>query len=313
MAGKDVYCEKPINLTVAEGQAMVKAVRKYDCIFQAGSQQRSGTFCRVGCEQVRAGAIGRVKTVMMRNLESPWICRLPAQPCPQEIDWDMWCGQVAVRPYHQDIYNPRANPGWLSFRRYAGGEMTGWGAHSFDIVQWALGSDGSGPVEIWVDTEPEYEELVYTESKPRSWGYEVCTKPRVHMKYACGAEVILENGPDFGGIFIGERGKIEINRGRFSSNPAELATEALKGQDIQTGTAVHIKNWVDCIISRDEPNAPIEVAHGSTIACHLGNIARWLGRPARWDPKSETFPDDDEANALLQREQREPYQIPDLS
>jgi predicted dehydrogenase len=310
-AGKDVYTEKPINLTVRESQAMVKAVRKHNRIFQAGSQQRTDTYCQVGCAEVLGGAIGKIKTIMMRNLESPWICRLPEQACPKEINWDMWCGQVEPLPYNKDLYQPRANPGWLSFRRFSGGEMTGWGAHSFDIIQWALGADGSGPVEIWIDDEPKYEELVFTESKSRAWGYETCTKPRVHMKYACGAEVILEEGPDFGGIFIGENGKIEINRGKFVSNPPELAKQALADQEIHTGTDIHIKNWVDCMISREEPNAPIEIAHGSTVACHLGNIARWLSRPARWDPKSETFPGDNEANALLEREMRKPYAIPE--
>lgn len=122
-AGKDVYCEKPINLTIREGQLQVKAVRHHKRIFQAGSQQRSDSINQVGCQLVREGKYGKISKVIGKNYESPWICKLPAQPCPKEINWDMWCGQTEVRSYHKDIYIPRANPGWISFRRYSGGDV----------------------------------------------------------------------------------------------------------------------------------------------------------------------------------------------
>jgi len=311
MAGKDVYCEKAITLTIAEGQLMINAVRKYKRIFQAGSQQRSDTRSVTGCEAVRDGAIGAIDKVLMRNLESPWICKLPGQPCPKEINWDMWLGQTEVRPYHQDIYLPRVNPGWLSFKPYSGGEMTGWGAHSFDMVQYSLGADLSGPIEAWI--EGEYEELVFTEPKPRSWGYSVCSKPPVHMQYAGGAEVYFGTGGNsFGGIFTGEKGKIEVNRNRFTSNPPEIAAGLLEGKTLRTGIAPHHEDFLDSIKTREDPSAHIDVAVRATDCCHVGNIARWLGRKVVYDPKTRTFPGDAEANALCSREQRKPYEIPDV-
>ena len=310
-AQKDVYCEKPINLTIREGQAMVKAVRKHGRIFQAGSQQRTDTYDRIGSELVRSGAIGKVHTVLTRNLESPWVCKLPAQPVPQEINWDMWCGQTEPRPYHKDIYLPRADPGWISFHCYSGGEMTGWGAHSLDQIQCALGTDSGGPVEVWIDETPEFKPLVFTEPKSRKWGYSTCTKPPVHFRYASGTVVSFGKGPGFGGIFEGEKGKITIDRAKLITEPKEIGEEALKDAKIQVGTDIHIKNWVDCMISRERPNADIQIAHRSTVVCHLGNIARWLGRKVHWDPAQEVFPGDDEANTFLERPMRKPYNLPE--
>jgi len=148
-AGKDIYAEKPMSLTIYEGRKMVEAVRKYDRVFQTGSQQRSMAANRLGCELVRNGRIGKVHTVIAANYPSPWECALPGQPVPAGLDWDMWCGPTEPVPYHIDLYTPRANPGWISFRPYSGGEMTGWGAHGLDQIQWALGTDDTGPGELW--------------------------------------------------------------------------------------------------------------------------------------------------------------------
>ncbi|MGD9128637.1 MAG: Gfo/Idh/MocA family oxidoreductase [Planctomycetia bacterium] len=310
-AEKDVYCEKPINLTIREGQLQVKAVRHHKRIFQAGSQQRSMTINQVGCKLIREGALGKIKKVIAKNYESPWICKLPAQECPKDINWDMWCGQTEVRPYHKDIYIPRANPGWISFRRYSGGEVTGWGAHGLDQIQCALGMDESGPVEVWVESDPKYYEYVFTEPKSRKWGYENTPNPRVHYKYANGVEVIMDDGPGGGGVFYGTEGKMFLSRGKANTSPNTIGKEELAKARLQKGdTRKHIKNWIDCIISREEPVAPIEIAHRTTVVCHLVNIARWLGRKVEWDPKTETFPNDPEAAALAERKQRAGYEIP---
>ena len=310
-AGKDVYCEKPINLTIREGQLQVKAVRHHKRIFQAGSQQRSDPINRVACQLVRDGKFGKITKVTGKNYESPWLCKLPAQPCPKEIDWDMWCGQTEVRPYNKDIYIPRANPGWISFRTYSGGEVTGWGAHGLDQIQWALGMDKTGPVEVWVEPEPKFYELEFTEPKSRQWGYEHDPNPRVHYRYANGVEVVLDKkGPGGGGIFVGSEGQILIDRAKAVLTPSTIGESALAACKCHDDTAVHLKNWVDCIISREDPVAPIEVAHRTTVICHLVNITRWLGRKIEWDPTTETFPNDPEATALMQRPQRAGYEIP---
>jgi predicted dehydrogenase len=293
-AGKDVYCEKPITLTVHEGRVMADAVRKHKRVFQCGSQQRSSEECRFGCELVRNGRIGKVHTVIGNNYPSPWECELPEQPVPEGLDWDAWCGQTTPRPFHKDLYLPRANPGWISFRPYSGGEMTGWGAHGLDIIQWALGMDESGPVEVW----PEGPGL---------------TAP-VSFRYANGTVVKLEDsGPHGGGIFKGEGGTIMIDRGKYESTPKEIAKTPIGEKELHLYKSPnHMKNWIDCIRSREKPIADIETAHRSTTVCHLGNIARWTGRKLQWDPEKERFVNDDAANEFLQRPMRAPYALPEI-
>jgi len=184
-ADKDVYCEKPLTLTIREGRAMVRAVRKYKRVFQTGSQQRSMAKNRIACELIRNGRIGKVRTVIGHNYPSPWEFKFPGQPVPKELDWDMWCGQTEPVPYHRDIYVSRARPGWISFRPYSGGEMTGWGAHGLDQIQWALRMDDSGPVELWTEG-PKFDPPTYTEPATRAKGDSRCGKPTVFFRYANG-------------------------------------------------------------------------------------------------------------------------------
>jgi len=309
-AGKDVYVEKPMTLTIREGRLMVEAARKYGRIVQVGSQQRSMAANHKGCELVRNGQIGKVHTVVSFNYPSPWECRLPGQPVPEGLDWDAWCGQTEPVPYHIEIYTPRGNPGWISFRPYSGGEMTGWGAHGLDQVQWALGMDDSGPVEIWTEGE-KLVAPVYAAPGPRKKGEAACSRPKVLFRYANGAVLKLEKGPHGGAVFMGDKGKITIDRGLCEVEPMELARELLGDAVLRDARENHMQNWVDCIKSREKPVADVEIGHRSTTVCHLGNIARWLGRKLRWDPVKEIFPDDDEANSYLERPQRKPYALPD--
>ena len=150
-AGKDVYVEKPMTLTVREGRLMVQAARKYKRVVQCGSQQRSMAANHYACELVRSGGLGKIRKVIGHNYPSPWECALPGQPVPKGLDWDRWCGPTEPVPYHSDIYACRGKPGWISFRPYSGGEMSGWGAHGLDQLQCALGMDDSGPVEFWTE------------------------------------------------------------------------------------------------------------------------------------------------------------------
>ena len=222
-AGKDVYCEKPMTLTIREGRQLVQAVRKYERVFQTGSQQRSMKPNRLACALVREGHLGRVQQIIGQNYPSPWNGALPAQPMPSGLDWDAWCGQVEPVPYHIDLYTPRANPGWISFRRFSGGEMTGWGAHGLDQVQWAMGMDESGPVEVWTEGPP-FAPPTYTAPESRQRGDRICGSPEVHFRYATGAEMTLQDGgPGGGAVFIGEKGKIRVDRAWFQVEPDELA------------------------------------------------------------------------------------------
>jgi predicted dehydrogenase len=309
-AGKDVYAEKPMTLTIHEGRLMVQAVRKYGRIFQTGSQQRSQKENRFGCELIRNGRLGKIELVIGSNYPSPWECALPAQPVPQGLDWNMWCGPNDLVDYHIDLYTPRANPGWISFRPYSGGEMTGWGAHGLDQIQWALGMDESGPVEVWTEGE-KFAPPTYTAPESRDRGEKMCSQPMIFYRYANGITVKLDNGNPGGAIFVGEKGKIEIFRGRVTSNPKELAEEPIKDDEIHLYKSDnHMQNWLDCIKSREKPVADVEIGHRSATVCHLGNIARWLGRRLQWDPVKEQFIGDEEANRLLDRPRRKPFELP---
>ncbi len=310
-AGKDVYAEKPMTLTIREGRLMVDAVRKYKRVFQTGSQQRSHRANRFGCELIRNGRIGKIHTVIGANYPSPWNCDLPAQPVPDGLDWDLWCGPTEPVPYNKDLCTPRAAPGWISFRPYSGGEMTGWGAHGLDQIQWALGMDESGPVEIWTEG-PKFDPPTYTKPEGRGRGEKICRIPMVFYRYANGVTLKLDNGNPGGGIFIGDKGKIEIFRGRVTSNPAELVKEPIKDDEIHLYKSDnHMQNWLDCIKSREKPIADVEIGHRSATVAHLGNIARWTGRKLRWDPVKEVFINDPDADTYLDRKRRKPYQLPE--
>ncbi|NQU26275.1 MAG: Gfo/Idh/MocA family oxidoreductase [Candidatus Nealsonbacteria bacterium] len=310
-AGKDVYAEKPMTLTVREGRLMVQAARKYGRVFQTGSQQRSQAANRYGCELVRNGRLGKIHTVIGSNYPSPWECALPAQPVPAGLDWDLWCGPNELVPYHIDLCSPRTKPGWISFRPYSGGEMTGWGAHGLDQVQWALGMDASGPVEIWTEG-PKFDPPTYTEPEGRGRGEKACRSPMVFFRYAGGVTLKLDNGNPGGAIFIGDKGKIEIFRGRVTSNPAGLVEEPIRDDEIHlTKSDDHMLNWLQCIKTRKKPIADVETGHRSATVCHLGNIARLVGRKLRWDPKKETFIGDAAANQYLDRPRRKPYEFPE--
>lgn len=314
-AGKDVYVEKPMTLTIAEGQAMVKAARENHRIVQVGSQQRSTPANRIGCELIRNGRIGKVHTVHAANYQSPWECELPGQPVPDGLDWDVWCGQTEPRPYHIELFTPRVRgheAGWISYRPYSGGEMTGWGAHGLDQIQWALGTDETGPLELWnhVDDDPPFDGV----HRGPTWP--------VSMRYADGAVVHLDGkGPGGGALFEGELGSILIDRGKWEVVAGDVDTD-LSNADIrlydaeektvwpgQGDTEAHLANWIYCIRTRELPIADVAIGHRSTTLCHLGNIARWTQRNLQWDPAKEEFMGDADANGYLSRSMREPYAV----
>ena len=300
-AGKDVYAEKPLTLYIHEGRVLVDAVRKYQTVFQVGSQQRSMEMNRIACELIRSGGLGKVREVRAMNYpgsepspEQP----PPEQPIPTGLNWDVWLNQAAMRPFHGQWM------GWMRWRDFAGGEMTNWGAHGIDQVQWALGMDGTGPVELWPITEGQ--------------------NGQVGMRYADGTQLLftLDRGPMGGAVFVCEKGKLEINRNKFTSNPREIAEELLKKVNVAEEERKwsdelalwqarwHMQNWIDCIRTREMPVADVEIGHRSISVCHLANIVRRVGRKLRWDPQTETFPDDIEACAMVSRPRRKGYELP---
>ncbi len=311
-AGKHIYAEKPMSLTVSEGRMMVAAARKYNITFQTGSQQRSQRENAIGCQFIREGGLGEIREIIAANYESPWLGALPEEAVPDGLDWERWCGPTPVVPFHSQLFTPRGNPGWLSFRPYSGGEMTGWGTHGLDQIQWALGMQETGPTEIFVTGErlvpPTYEK---PESAKR--GNEICSQPRLAFRYANGVTVKLgdENGLESnrgGAIFLGTQGKMEIFRGNLTSNPKELAETLLKDSPFQNRN--HYANWLDCIRSGETPISDVEFGHRTATLCHILNIARYVGRNLKWDPAAERFLDDAEANVLLAREHRAGYELP---
>lgn len=304
-AGKDVYAEKPLSLYIHEGRALVNAVRKYGRVLQVGTQQRSMEMNRVACELVRNGGLGKileVRGIAYAGSQPSPAEGLPSEPTPSGLDWNMWLNQAAQRPYNGKWM------GWMQWREFAGGEMTNWGAHGVDQIQWALGMDHTGPVEI----------------EPLTAGPD----GHVRMVYANGVPVnfVIEpgKGPMGGAVFVCEKGKLEVNRNKFTSNPPEIAQELLKKLDIveeerkwSDDLALwqakwHLQNWIDCIRSRELPVADVEIGHRSVSVCHLSNIARAMGRKLRWDPEAESFVNDKDADAMLLRDRRTGFELPSL-
>jgi len=308
-AEKDLYVEKPMSLTIREGRLIAQAVRKYRRVFQTGSQQRSMWPNHAGCAFIRNGGIGRVHHVVAHNYPSPWNNALPGEPVPDGINWDMWCGPTEPAAYCKDLYIPRANPGWLSFRPYSGGEMTGWGSHGFDQVQCALGMDLIGPTELWTEG-PAWNPPTYTQPESRARGDEICMQPKVFFRYPGDIVVELGDAGPGGARFIGEKGTVTIDRSYFKSDPPELAEEAILSPKPPGFEPNHLRNWLRCIKTRERPIADVEIGHRSATICHLANITRELGRRLRWDSAQEIFTNDAEANSYLDRERRKGYQLP---
>ena len=293
-AGKDVYSEKPLTLTINEGKALVRAVRRYGRIFQVGSQQRSSPEFRFACELVRSGRVGKVHTVRVflpGGGNGPWE---PDSDPPEGLDWDMYLGPAPLVPYNKQrtFWNFR----W--FWDYSGGQMTDWGAHHFDIAQWGLGMDGSGPVSV------EGKGTLPTEGV-----YETFTSFTVTYKYADGVTMIATN-PERGVKFEGTKGWVQVWRGGMDAEPKSLLHETLGPNDVHLyDSPSHHQDWLNSIRSRQRPICDVEIGHRSVSCAHLGNIALRLGRKLQWDPVKEEFIGDEEANRWLFRPYRAPWSL----
>jgi hypothetical protein len=284
-------------------------------------------------ELIRNGRIGKIQSVIGYNYPSAWECDLPAQPIPEWLDWDRWCGPNEVVPYHTDLYLSRilyereppyytypaekyaVGPGWMSFRPYSGGELPNWGCHGLSMVHWALDMDRSGPVEIWVDPAEKMETVVYHAPEKRDRGDAACSKTIIHYKYPNGVVLSLSSiDPKLGGgaTFIGEKGKITIFREGYECDPVGLDQDPLPPNATRVYQSDnHMENFFACVASRKDPIMPVENGHSVATLCHLGNIARRLGRRLQWDPVKETFPGDDEANQYIDCPKRKGYEVPE--
>ncbi len=285
-AGKDIYCEKPMALTVAEGRAMVLAARKYNRVFQTGNMQRSWRDFRHASEMVYNGYIGEVNEINVSVGDPVMACELPAEPVPDYLNWDLWVGPSMFRNYNPILSPPIENtnwPMWRLYRDFGGGGITDWGAHMFDIGQWALGMDKSGPVEF---IPPENR-----------------AKRGMQMKYANGTVMNHVNWGEGNAVqFLGSEGKIEVSRSFYRSDIAGLTEMELKGSDKQLYRSDnHYQDWVDAIKKRTRPVSDVETGHRTASVCNIVNIAYDLERPLKWAPSHEKFIDDDDANRMLTR------------
>jgi predicted dehydrogenase len=304
-AGKHIYCEKPLTHNVAEGRRIVDEVKKAKVIFQTGSQQRSefGGRFRKAVEYVWNGRIGKLKTVRIGVGGPAKPCDLPGQEVPEGTDWDAWLGPAPDRPYNEILCPKgvhRHFPAWRDYQEYAGGQLADMGAHHFDIAQWAMKTDDTGPVEVVPPANPK-------------------TTRGLQFLYASGV-VVVHNAFDMDPgtrkelradcVFEGTEGTIFVSRGEIRSVPDTILKEPL-GEDAKRvyPSNNHHMNWLDCIKGGKETICPAEVGHRSATVCHLGNIGYRLGRKLKWDPAKEQFVGDAAANKELTREPRTKWKV----
>jgi predicted dehydrogenase len=318
-AGKDVYLQKPASLTIAEGRLLSNAVHRSGRIFQIGSQQRSSPQFRYAAELVRNGRIGQLKTVYVGLPGDPVGKEEPVMPVPKNLNYDMWLGSTPVVPYTENRVHPQngyGRPGWLRCEQFGAGMITGWGAHHLDSAHWGMDTEYTGPVEIWG-----------TAAFPSSGLWDVHGDFKTEALYTNGVKMVVSGEYPNGIKFEGTEGWIFVSRGNetvTASDPVSRLkdSQALAASDPKIITSVigpeeihlyeskdHHGNWLDCVKTRRQPIAPVEVAHRACSACLLHHIAMKLPRKLHWDPLKERFKNDDDANAMLSRPQRPPYAL----
>lgn len=303
-AGKDIFLQKPLTLTIEEGRALSDTVRRYGRVFQVGSQQRSDARFRLACELVRNGRIGKLQRVEVGFGTDPGCKPQPDMPVPSNLNYDMWLGQTPEAPYTEYRVHPQkgyGRPGWLRMAAYGHGMITGWGSHHLDITQWGMDTEKTGPTEI-------VGEAVY----PKEGLWDVHGDFRIEYTYANGVKVICadESKCKQGVHFFGDKGSVYVRRESIATDPKTLVDEKFSPNDLRLYKSNnHKRNWLDCIKSRAETIAPVETGHRSCTVCLLGSIAMRLGRKLRWDPATERFIDDDEANAMRSRPMRAPWKL----
>jgi predicted dehydrogenase len=318
-AGKHIYMQKPASLTIAEGRIVSDIVQKSKIKFQIGSQQRSTEQFRYAAELVRNGRIGELKTVYVGLPGDPSGEEEPEMPIPKNLNYDMWLGSTPNVYYTEKRVHPQKGydrPGWLRCEQFGAGMITGWGSHHIDSAHWGMGMERSGPVEIWGHAD-----------FPKKGLWDVHGIFKTEAMYANGVKMVVSNELPNGIKFEGTNGWIFVSRGDYqatSSDPGVKGEQAKKidASDPKMLTSVigenefhfkvskqHHGNWLEAIRDNTEPIAPVEEAHRSCSACLLHHIAMKLDRKIYWDPAKEKFKNDEEANKMLSRPQRSPYNI----
>ena len=294
-AGKDVYCEKPLAHTLYEGRQIVETANKLGRVLQTGSMQRSSPGFRKACELVSNGYVGEISKVLVNVGDPALKCDLPAEATPETIDWDRWVGPSQMRPYSPVLAHPIGTKGWAAWREYrefGGGILSDWGAHMFDIAQWGLEMDETGPVKYFPPEDP-------------------AAKRGLQMFYANGIEMVHENFERGWAVrFIGSEGSLDVSRQFLDSKPEIIAQSEIKAGDKRLYLSEnHYQDWVDAIRNRTKPITHAEIGHRTSSICNIANIAYQLNRPLDWDPAAEEFKGDEEANALRTKVYREPYSL----
>jgi hypothetical protein len=321
-AGKDVYCEKPISLTIAEGRRLVETIRRYARVFQTGTQYRSIPTIREVCAFVRAGGLGKVKSVfaIWGRLNIPTVGPssvpldpvLPAEPVPEGLDWDLWVGPASYRPYNS-LYHRNPIPGvvpWTFCEAFGAGQVTNHQSHSADVIQYAIGMETGGPVEILHPSGGQFPTLTCRYASGTLLHF-VDSWSQVKTVYKAVPDTARIEG-NFGGVFVGERGWVTsmYGGGPVEGGPEGIFKEMrLTTRDPHKGGNNHHANWLECIRTRGRPSSHEEIGHRSASLGHLATIAFRLGRSLKWDPAKEEFPGDDQANRLFSRAMRQPWRL----
>jgi len=302
-AGKDICCEKPLTLSIAEGRALADAVRRHGRVFRTDSEFRSHWFFQRECELVLSGRIGRVHTIRTGVPAGDVGCGpQPIMPVPKGLDYEMWLGPAPAAPYTlKRVHTPRsfARPGWMRCRDYCDGMITNWGTHLNDIAQWGNGTDRTGPVEA-----------EGTGRYPSDGLWNVLLDFEVRYRYASGVRMIYTTGRPYV-RFEGTDGWVHADYGRrqLTGRPESIVKEPLGPGDVHLPLKSEKRDFVDCIKTRGRTVADAEVGHRTTSLCHIGHIAVQLGRKLRWDPRAERFIDDPQANRMLARPMRSPWRL----
>lgn len=310
-AGKDIYGEKPLAYTIAEGRALVEAVNRYKCVWQTGSWQRSTAHFRFGCELVRNERLGKLQRVEVgigpgfKGPNRPTVYGIepqPVQPVPEGFDYEMWLGPAPWATYAEK----RCHWNFRWIMDYAGGQVTDWGAHHIDIAHWGMGCDETGPTEV-----------AGTGVFPKDGLWDAAVDYDFECKYANGLlmRVASNNHLPQGVRFIGERGWVHITRAGLDANPKKLLKEKIGPGEIHLARPRgdhrqgHRRDFLDCVKTRAETVTGVEIGHRSAIPAHLGNVAMIAGRKIRWDAKTEQITSDAAATSMLSRTMRAPWHL----
>lgn len=293
-AGKHVYCEKPLAHSIEEGRAMVNAMKKNKLVLQTGSMQRSWKNFRQACELVRNGYIGTIKEVIVNVGDAAVPCNLMAADTPDYLNWQNWVGPAPFRDYNEVLSPPVEQdifPNWRLYKEYGGGAVSDWGAHMFDIAQWGLGMDKTGPVKFIPPGGDALKGLV--------------------MVYENGIQMKHEDfGRGYGVRFIGDKGRIDISREYLDSDPAPVAAASIQPNEVHLyNSPDHYTDWLSCIKTGKAPICDAETGHRTSSVCCLANIAYWLRKPLEWDPAKEKITNNPEAHLLTKANLRAPWKL----